>query len=38
VEVIVTEKHLHKLSNYPAFRRVSDSGCWTSPVESVRLL
>jgi len=35
VEVnIVTEKRLHKLSNYPAPRRISDGGCWTSPVQS----
>jgi len=38
VEVIVTEKRLHKLSDYPAFHRVSDGGCWMSPVESERLL
>jgi len=36
VEVnIITEKHLHKLSNYPAPHRISDGGCWTSPLHKV---
>jgi len=38
VEVnIVTEKRLHMLSKYPAPRRISDGGCWTSPAQCERL-
>jgi len=33
---IVTEKCLHRLSNYPAPRRISDGGCRTSPAQSAR--
>jgi len=37
VEVIVTEKCLNMLSNYPSFCRVSDGSCRTSPIETKRL-
>jgi hypothetical protein len=37
VEVIVTEKRLHKLRNHAARRGTSDGGHWTSPVQYERL-
>jgi len=35
---IITEKRLNKRRNYIAWRHVSNSGCWTSSLESGRLL